>query len=518
MLPSEPPRSKRSARAALQAELALIEAEIEERTELARREAERVAADRLARLDVAGLIDFVPLASPQYVAPRHLAKLAEVFDRIARGERVRVLLSVPAQHTKTETILHAIAWLLRRRPTWPVAYVTYSQDQADKKSIVAQRIARSSGAVTGDDRATMQNWSTAEGGGAMFTAIGGPLSGNGQRVVIVDDPYKNRIEADSALIRSRVEDWFTSVVITRLPETGSCVVVHTRWHEGDLIGRLAAGEIGDGDWEYINLPFLGRRGENDNVVPDNDGDVVLWPRQTLPDGTLVGWTVEGAKQRLREVGPYDAASIYQGQPRPRGGTVYQQPVRCDAPQIAGARLVIGCDPAGTDGINSNHSVLVALAVRDVIDPTTRERSTVADVAGVLRLKLRPEHAAPQVLAWQRSFGGTPLHIESTRDGKDLGNALAKIARGLTIKYVAATGDKWLRAQPPAAAWNAGRIRVPADARTMRSTTDADLASFVRVVTDFTGMGGEDDDADALAHAWSVAQASAAAASSFNIAI
>ena len=493
----------RSERAALEAQLALIEAEIAEREELARREVARREADRIEALRTAGLVDFVPLASPQYVAPKHLAKLAEVFDRIAAGERVRVLLSVPAQHTKTETILHGIAWLLRRCPTWPIAYVTYSQDQADKKSIVAQRIALSSGAVTGDDRSTMQNWSTADGGGAMFTAIGGPLSGNGQRVVIVDDPYKNRIDADSALIRSRVEDWFTSVVITRLPEAGSCVVVHTRWHEDDLIGRLSRGDVGANDWEVINLPFIA----NDNGEPDEDGTQVLWPCEILPSGVAAGWTLDGAKQRLAEVGPYDAASIYQGQPRPRGGIVYRQPVRCDAPRIEGARLVIGCDPAGTDGPHSNHSVLVALAVRDEVNPTTRERTQVADVAGVLRLRLRPEHAAPQVLAWQRSFGGTPLHIEATRDGRALGEALTKIASGLRVQYVPAVGDKFLRSQPSAAAWNAGRIRVPYDARTMRGATDADLASLVRVVTSFSGLNDrEDDDVDALSHAWGAASA------------
>ena len=84
-----------------------------------------------------------------------------------------------------------------------------------------------------------------------------------------------------------------------------------------------------------------------------------------------------------------------------------------------------------------------------------------------------------------------------------------------VRYVAATGDKFLRAQPSAAAWNAGRIRVPTDARTMRSTTDDDLASFVRVVTRFSGMGGEDDDVDALSHAWGCA-ASSSAPSTGNI--
>ena len=435
--------------------------------------------------------------------PSHLAPVGALFDRIARGERVRACISVPAQHGKTESLIHSIAWLLRRDPRRVIAYATYAQAQADSKSLQARRIATAAGVIgtDGDARTTLREWRTPQDGGALFTGVEGPLTGQTAHVLVVDDPFKNREDAESPHARQKVADWFTSVGLTRLPSHGSVVVVHTRWHEDDLIGRIGRGAFGDG-WESVNLPFLARA----DGTPDADGDAVLWPRTTRPDGVAVGWTTETARQRLAEVGPYDAASIYQGQPRPRGGIVFAQPARCTAPDLTGARIVIGCDPAGTDGPNSNHTALVALAVRSVVveHPETRERYTEqrADLAGVLRLKLRPEHAAPQVLAWQRAFGGTPLHIESTRDGKELARVLQGVSREIVVQFVPAAGDKFLRAQPVAAAWNAGRVRVPMDARSMRQTTDEDLAAFVRVVTAFAGMGDrEDDDVDALAHAW-----------------
>jgi len=481
---------------------------------LARASALMAAREELRRREES-LLDFIPQHTPGLTAPRHLAPLAALFDRVARGERVRALVSIPAQHGKSTAVLSGIAWLLRRQPTWPIAYVTYAQDKADDQSLISQRVALSCGAITGHDRQTLRTWSTPHGGSAFFTGIGGPLTGNPARLLLIDDPYKNRIEADSSLTQRRVEEYLTSVGLTRLPEDGSAIVVATRWNENDLPGRLSRGEIGAGDWETVNVPFL----RNAAGEPDDYGDVVLWPREQLPSGAWVGWSVEGARAKLREVGPHDAASIYQGQPRPRGGIVYAQPVRCDAPQISGARLVIGCDAAGTDGPHSNCTVLVALAAREAIAPATQTRETVADVVGVLRLKLKPEHAAPQVLAWQRSFGGAPLHIEATRDGKALGDALVKIAPGLVVRYVAATGDKFIRAQPSAAAWNVGRIRVPADARTMRSTRDDDLSSFVRVVTAFSGVGDrEDDDVDALAHAWGVATAPTSRPSSASLSL
>lgn len=489
---------------------------MEIRDELARRDLADAEAKRAAdaerrrvAIETASLLDFVPLASPKLVAPRHLAPLVALFERIDRGERVRAVIDVPAQHGKTTTCAMAITWLLRRHRTWPLAYVTFSQTQANRKSFEAQTAALSTGLLDpAVDRVTMEEWRiSATGGGCIFAGVGGPVSGNPARVMLFDDFFKNREEAESQVTRDARFGWMTSVAIPRLPEHGSALVTSTRWHPDDPSGRIRNGELGDG-WEFISLPFLATRNERGERIANDFGDDVVWPQETLPDGTIAGWTVEGARQRLVDVGPYDAASIYQGQPRARGGTVYQQPARCEAPQINGARFVIGGDCAGTDGPNSNHTVLVALAVRDAFDADTRERSVVADVAGVLRLRLRPEHAAPQVLAWQRAFGGTPLHLEATRDGKDLGRALQAIAPGIAIVYVPATGDKFVRAQPPAAAWNAGRIRVPSDARTMRQTTDADLASFVRVVTNFSGMGGEDDDADALAHAWGAANAPA----------
>jgi hypothetical protein len=293
----------------------------------------------------------------------------------------------------------------------------------------------------------MEEWRiAATGGGCIFAGVGGPVSGNPARVMLFDDFFKNREEAESQVTRDARFGWMTSVAIPRLPEHGSALVTSTRWHPDDPSGRIRNGELGNG-WEFISLPFLATRNERGERVANDFGDDVVWPQETLPDGTVAGWTVEGARQRLIDVGPYDAASIYQGQPRARGGTVYQQPARCEAPQINGARFVIGGDCAGTDGPNSNHTVLVALAVRDAFDADTRERSVAADVAGVLRLRLRPEHAAPQVLAWQRAFGGTPLHLEATRDGKDLGRALQAIAPGIVHRL---RHRDWRQVRPRAA--------------------------------------------------------------------
>lgn len=440
------------------------------------------------------LLDFIPRVSTHIVRPTHLAPLAAVFERIRRGERVRACVSVPAQHGKTTLIQHAIVWLLAADPTLPMAYVTYAQDLADSKSWETRQIALRAGIAFAADRQNLREWRTTAGGWGMWTGVDGPLTGSAARVLITDDPFKNRVEAESLHTRDRVHAWYTSVVLTRLPEDGSALVVHTRWHDDDLIGRLAK----EG-YEVINLPFLA----NEAGDYDPQGEHVLWPRTPLPSGRVVGWTPAGARERLREVGPYDAASIYGGTPRPKGGRVFHEPTRYHGrPDLTGARLFLAEDPAGSDDPKANCTVAVALAVRGYGAAMT------ADLVGLLRFRLRPEEAAPRLLKFQRRFGAT-LHIEGSRDGKEHVRILKILAPGIDVERVPPIGDKFLRAQGAAAAWNAepARIRVPAQAADI-DVTDDDLAAFLRVVSRFTGVGdAEDDDADALAHAWNAAMES-----------
>lgn len=452
--------------------------------------------DRAAALAIQAepLLGFVPRVSPHILRPDHLAPLAALFERVRRGERVRALVSVPAQHGKTTFILHVLAALLAADPTLPLAYITYAQDVADSKSHEARQIARTAGVDLAADRQNLAEWRTGSGGGCRFGGIGGPLTGSPARLVVVDDPFKNRVEAESPTIRERVHGWYTSVALTRLPEDGSAIVVHTRWHQDDLIGRLER----EGGYEVINLPFV----FNDAGEFDPEGGThVLWPRQLLPDGKAVGWTLEGARARLAEVGPYDAASIYGGRPRPREGKMFREPARFTALDLDGARIVLAVDPAGSDSPQANHSVAVALAVRGHgIEQT-------ADLVGLLRFQLRPEHAAPRLLAFQRRWGAR-LRIEGSRDGKEMARCLALIAPDLEVETLQAIGNKALRAEPVATAWNAGRVRVPADPNTI-SCAPEDLSEFVRVVTNFVGLAdGEDDDVDALAHAWNASASGA----------
>jgi hypothetical protein len=269
--------------------------------------------EKLRRLELRNerFADFIPKTSPEFKTPKHLGPLLSLFERVARGEPVRACVSVPPQHGKTEGLLHGIAWLLRRDPTQSYAYATYQQDQSNDKSDRCRALTQRAGAALSPTRATLLQWRTTAGGGCMFTSIGGPLTGQNGRVIIFDDPYKNRDAALSEATRRAVWSFFQSAVLTRGQEGMSVIVVHTRWVEDDLIGKLSQ----RGGWEVLNLPFLMRE---DGSPATRDGGYadavqVLNPR----DESGFGWTLEGARRHLIDLDEAVAEALYQGRPRRR---------------------------------------------------------------------------------------------------------------------------------------------------------------------------------------------------------
>lgn len=259
---------------------------------------------------------FIPRVSPTHVEPDHLAPVLAIFERIAAGEKVRACVSIPPQHGKTETVLHALAWLLSRRPSWRITYATYQQDQSDDKSYTARAIARRAGVELVADRQNLRMWRTARGGGCLFTSVDGPATGQGAQLFVIDDPYKGRTEAMSATVRAHTERWVAGTVLMRGQEDMSVVVIHTRWVEDDLIGRIAAGQYGDG-WEVINLPMLADADGTPSARPYATATTVLNPRRTLPDGRTFGWTLDGARKQLNDTPEAEAEALCQGRPRRR---------------------------------------------------------------------------------------------------------------------------------------------------------------------------------------------------------
>jgi len=407
-----------------------------------------------------GLLDFVPRLSPRYERPDHLAPVAELFERIERGEEVYAVVSIPPRHGKTELLLHVIAWLLARHPEWTIGYSTYGADLARSKSRFARDYARRAGVELARDSAALHEWRTPAGGGLLAAGVGGPLTGHGLQLGIVDDPHKNRAEAESKTVRDHVFDWFTSTFATRLEPGASAIVNMARWHEDDLAGRLAAET--EHEWQIVNLPAIDEAGR------------ALWGSR---------WPVEKLERRKRLVGKYDWSSLYQGRPRPRGGAVFEGVHFYDAPPATGYREAIGVDLAYSKKTAADFSVVIVVA----------RCGDLYYVLDVIRVQAKAPAFADRLAVVRAARPWAPCRWYCT--GAEIGVAdLVNAAhKRIRIEAVTTTADKFVRAQPTAALWNAGQVLVPREAPW--------LNDFISEVVGFTGLDDDhDDQVDALAAA------------------
>jgi hypothetical protein len=89
--------------------------------------------------------------------------------------------------------------------------------------------------------------------------IGGDITGKPADILIIDDPIKDFAEAMSDTIREGVWNWLTSTAMTRLQEGGGVIIIATRWHMDDPIGRLL--ERRPGRWNLINFRAIAEEDE-----------------------------------------------------------------------------------------------------------------------------------------------------------------------------------------------------------------------------------------------------------------
>lgn len=441
---------------------------------------------RLAELltyeaEAEGLDQYIRRISPQLPPPPHLKPLIDVWQR-TRVEPVRAVIELPPRHAKTTTAMHGFSWRMFLDPALRHAYCTYAEALALEKSRGVRRLSQHAGVELGSE--ALHHWETTHGGSFTAVGVGGPLTGKGiDGVAVIDDPHKNRAEAESRLIRDKIWDWFTDVLWTRLEDDASVLVVQTRWHKDDLIGRLLKGfeDPATGasvEFERIRLPALA---EQFDPLGREEGEA-LWPSR-FPATKLHG---------IRSImGAYGFEALYQQNPKTKGDRLFRSEAarfELERWELDGHRVLIICDPAATAKSTADHTAILALAAEGygenmrvwVLDHF-RAQTTIPNVVKVLR-------------RFQSTYWGVAIGVEAVGAFKAIPDMLREEDPTLKVLPIHPLGDKFTRAQPVASAYNEGRVLIPID-RPWARTLIAELE-------DFTGVSDpEDDQVDALAHGW-----------------
>ena len=240
------------------------------------------------------------------------------YNRFQKGEHVRILLSVPPQFGKSMTITEAFpSWFVSNNPDLSAIVTAYNADIAEKFGDRNRQKVKDFGqdifGVSISDSQDNKTLFQIKGHqGQVFSAgILGGLTSNPAALIIVDDPFKNGEEAESKEIRDRVERVYWDSIDTRARALGSIIIViHTRWHEDDLIGRL----MNKQGFIYINIPTVWEKGI-DKLLGRKVGEVLA------PE---LGHTVEWAMNKKTNVGSRVWNALYQGKPFIEGGNIIQR--------------------------------------------------------------------------------------------------------------------------------------------------------------------------------------------------
>lgn len=259
-----------------------------------------------------------PVNGGQWTRAPHLSLLSDWLTDAAIGQRRRILCTMPPQHGKSSMISQWFpVWLLENWPTKRILLVSYAADYATswgrKVRNAIQQHSKELTVRISQDSAAAAVWTTTAGGQMVSVGVGGQVAGRPADVLIIDDPYSGPDDAMSQLYRDRLWEWWQTNAYTRLAPDGIIVILHTRWHEDDLIGRVVRAMREGGErWDLLNLP----------AIAEVDGD---------PLGRRIGDPLWGTRydqavlRRIREnVGTRAWAALYQQRPSPDTGNIFQR--------------------------------------------------------------------------------------------------------------------------------------------------------------------------------------------------
>lgn len=460
---------------------------------LERARARRKLLEREGETDVRSFIEYV---SPKFMDPAHMEPLCNALDRSMR-ERVFILCEAPPRHAKTETILHGIARRLKHRPQDLCCYASYADDFANQQSRRTRELAARAGIWVGAERrvgglrndpsSAVSFWQTNSGGGLVAGGRGGGYVGRGFQFMVVDDPFKNRGEAESPVIQKAVfEDLFQGTLWTRLEPGGSMLVTHQPWNDNDLIAHLREFLRGRGVPVIdITLPAV-----NDATYDDDGmltGGSPLWPER---------WPLHELQAKQSVMLDYEWESQFQCNRIARGSRVFKvDPVRYEKPHLHLTHIVISCDPGISDDKGKDESGIVVASAyweRGLDEEGKPTLLTCLDI-----LLVREEHEeVPDTLSYldhlqNVDHPGAVCLVEEVSAFAIISQIAPRLDDiDLHITPIVPKGSKAVRAIPTARANAHRRIRVPLDAPWL------DLLQ--RRMRSFTGKkGGKDGVVDAL---------------------
>ena len=256
------------------------------------------------------LVGYATEMNPNFLCPPHIVQIADALHKVMDGSIKRLIITEPPRHGKSEIVSRIFpAFYHGHFPERFIIEATYAQGLASGFGAIVRdqlldphyREIFAETQLQGSSKAK-DNYATTAGGRYLATSVDGTVTGHGAHLFIIDDPLKNRKQAESKVYREAAKDFFKSVAYTRLEPKGAVVVMMTRWHEDDLVGWLLREKANEG-WTVLSLPAI-----------SDDGNA-LWPDR---------YPIEVLKEIQYMLGTYEWEALYQQRPTKKQGNVLKR--------------------------------------------------------------------------------------------------------------------------------------------------------------------------------------------------
>jgi predicted phage terminase large subunit-like protein len=260
----------------------------------------------------------------RFEANWHIDVIAAKLEDCLRGKIRRLIVNLPPRSLKSHAITVAFpAWALGLNPSLQIICASYGMDLSEKHARDSRNLMMNEfykdcfPTRLAPHRLMVTDFETTAKGSRLSVSVGGPITGRGGNLIIVDDPLKPE-EALSEVSRKKANEWFDGTLSSRLnqKEEGVYIIVMQRLHQDDLVGHLL--ERGD-SWEVLNFPAIAEEEEchvietifGTRTFTRKAGEALHPKRESL----------ESLRRTRELVGEYTFLSQYQQAPVPKGGAM-----------------------------------------------------------------------------------------------------------------------------------------------------------------------------------------------------
>ena len=313
---------------------------------------------------VLSFASFIKIVNPRFDAsPQYLQSLIQNLQDVADDKINRLMVFMPPRHGKSETISRMFsAYYLYRHPDRFVGINSYAADLAYTLSRNSRDNFTRIGGQLKDDAAAVKHWETKSGGGLWAAGVGGPITGKGFHLGIIDDPVKNAEEAKSIVIQDRNTDWYMSTFYTRAEPNEAIIIIQTRWDVNDLSGWLLdIEEESPEHWHILHYEAIKEE------LPEYPTTCTI-EQDTRQIGEALNpsrYTIDKLNKIKGKLGDYFFGALYQQQPTTREGGMFTRGMFDIVTTVpVGGQYVRYWDKAGTKGAGDLTAGLLMEKVND----------------------------------------------------------------------------------------------------------------------------------------------------------